>query len=337
MQAAKAAATASSSNGSPKVAPPELEVDAHATVVHAPHASHPPTEAGTVLSAADWQAASQLSQMSQVPLLPNGAPEYSMFARSALEPADSSMAGGASGLPSVPTSEQGGDGSVYASVYASLPSMHGAVDSEVASMRGDDSAVGDSADLPPVPPTAGRLAPMQSLSSMHGGASAMGSASRRLGGEDSIMMGCPALGGMQGGPSALASMMGASSSLMGESGALGSMYGGPSVTVSCMGGEDSLMMPCPGRATRSTAAATPSSWYAPHAQHVLCPCLVPGACLAVVCLESTTVTVVVCWWMRDVWRHLQGRGHHNPRVPCAGHDVADAGAFRAALQPPQRL
>ena len=209
----KVEAGASSSSGSPKVAPPELQVDANATVMHAPHASHAPTEADPVLSAPDWQAASQLSQMSQLPLLPNGVPECSMFARSAMEPAESSMAGGPSALPSAPASEQGaGDlefaslPSMHGAVESEMPSMHGAVDSEMASMCGDD-----------------------------------GSESARLGGEDSLMMACPAvLGGIQGGPSALAGMLGVSTSLMGASDALGSMHGGPSGSGSRMGGDDSL-------------------------------------------------------------------------------------------------
>lgn len=248
MQGAKATATSTSSNGSPKVAPPELGIDANATAMHVPHASHAPTEAYPVLNTPDWQAVSQFSQMSQVPLLPNGTPENSMFARSALEPAESSMAGGLSAPPSAPASMQGGE-----CALASMPSMHGAVDSEMASIHGDPSEFTEAPSRLSTP----RLAPMHSLSSMHGG------------GGGSILGGISGLGGIQGGPSALASSMhGGGASMMGGTGVLGSMHGGLSMTGSRMGGgDDSLMMPCPGgAATRTAAAALAGPWYAPS-QH----------------------------------------------------------------------
>lgn len=239
------------------MAPQELEVENNATVLHE---LHPPREAEPVLSTPDWQPASQLSQMSQVPLLntSNNTTPDSMFAMSAMDadPAESSMAGG-------PSMQDGGK-----MVLASMPSMHGAIDSEIRSIHGDvdadydiddddDGSLSESLEAVPTVATQQPLAPMHAVSSMHGYSAA--------------------LGGIAGGPSALAgmSLAGSSRDLKAGLSIMGGMHGGLSITGSRMGGEDSIIMPYPGRLA---AMASDRKWCAPSSPHnpVLAPHCIEG-------------------------------------------------------------
>jgi hypothetical protein len=186
-----------------------------------------------------WQPESQLSDTSQAARYSTCTPEVSMFARSLLEP--SSMAGGPSALPSTYS-----EGEIM--YPACMLELHGAVESEMASMHGDPSELADALSESAIAAVGTEQtqcmhrvqvanASLHEEGEIQRGVS-MHSVMPRVTGRSCV------LGGMHGGPSALSDMHGGPSALSGMHGgpsALSGMHGGPSDAGASMGYSNFLM------------------------------------------------------------------------------------------------